>query len=648
MNGFNTSHPLTAIKIRFKSTLILFLSLSLSLFWGCSEPEKAKIQSEDTGGGMNGGGMNEGGVSMNEGGGNISGQGGNMSESMGGEMGGNMGPQVCMPAEEEFEGVRDFIDQYCGLCHQDPPQFGAPYAFNDLDFLLDGPEGMRPLDRMVARLVEGTMPPAGQPQPTSADAQAFLDWATCDSGIQRTPNLGGFEVSRPLYQGPNAPPQEASVLEMRASGVVVPENRDDQYNCFQFNGPSQGSADRSILRIEPIIDDARVVHHIVLYEANGEVDDQQESECGAGLGAGVYAWAPGQTPLHFKEGGLISRQGQNYILEIHYNNQAQYDDVNDYSGVRVYHSDLVEPQIDMVTLGPDAFTLPAQSRTQVVGECEIEDGFEILALMPHMHEIGQSLNSTIIRANEQEEDLIDLQGWDFNFQLVYDGEGIQVQPGDRIKTSCVFENEDPTPRSYGPFTEDEMCYNFVYVTPPPSEKRCNRPIVEESSYQPGMCGPSGGETWSEPIIGFYQEGMPPAPTGGVVAAGQYRLSGLDVWFESFNLGIAVVDSELSYYDAQGALNVGREDQFELDLQGLAYLTSEQGASFMREINLNFGGIWSVNPANMTQLKTQVSCPQESQPSFGYTVDDNRLWLYLSFSDPVEGIQVMEFERVEEE
>ena len=417
------------------------------------------------------------------------------ADMAGADMAGSEVDEQCVPqTEASDEGISEskalsFLDQYCGECHQDPPQYGAPYPLTDIAEMTDGAAGVRPLDRAVARLLDGSMPPAGQPQPSTDDAQAFLDWATCNSGIQRMPEIGGFESSKPIYRGPAAPPQSAETLELRVDNVTVDADVADQYNCFQFLGPSQGTNDRSILRIEPIIDDARVVHHIVLYEANGEVDDQASSDCGAGLGAGVYAWAPGQPALHFTEGGLITRQGQNYILEIHYNNQAAYDDVNDRSGVRLYHSELIEPQIDMITLGPDGFSLPPRARTQVGGQCIIEEEFEVVALMPHMHEIGQSLTSTIIRANDSSEDLITLNGWDFNYQLVYDGQATTLSPGDRIETHCIFENPDNRQRFYGPFTEDEMCYNFVYVTPPPQEKRCNQPLDNEEDYEPGVCGP---------------------------------------------------------------------------------------------------------------------------------------------------------------
>ena len=552
--------------------------------------------------------------------------------------------EQCRPAEEDIESSLAFLDQYCGMCHQDPPLFGAPYPLIDFELMLMGEEGLRPMDRAVARLIDGTMPPAGQPQPSIEEAQAFIDWASCNSGLQRMPDIGGFEASKPLYRGPSSPPQNTEVLEMLLPNVTVASDLSDQYSCYTFTGPSQGNTDRSIIRIEPVIDDARVVHHIVLYETEGEVENQSASDCGAGLGAGVYAWAPGQPALHFNEGGLITRKGQNYIIEIHYNNQAGYDDVQDQSGVRLFHSSLVEPQIDMLTLGPEGFRLPARSRTEVGGQCEIEEEFTILATMPHMHEIGKSLRSTIIRADQSEEDLITLNGWDFNYQLIYDAQDTLLNVGDHIQTHCIFENPDDQDRRYGPYTNDEMCYNFVYVTPPLTSKRCDEPIGESIGYTPGQCGPSEAADYSEAVIGYYLEGEPPPLEGGELISGQYGLKALDVWFESFNLGIAVVDEMLSYYDAQGGFAFYNDGRFEIDVQGIAYLTSIQGAEFMREISLNWGGVINTELDDGT-LNIQLSCPDQGEFSLPYEVDGDAIIVYLPFNDVVSGTQVMRFERV---
>lgn len=499
------------------------------------------------------------------------------------------------------------------------------------------------------------MPPAGQPRPSPTDAQAFVDWATCGQGGQYVAPPGGFEADRPVYQGATEIPSNAIFTDYIAPNTPVTSERSDQYQCFGFRGPSDpssmSSSTRSILRFEPVIDEARIVHHIVLYETSRMVSDGEKIDCGAGLGAAVYAWAPGQDALHFREGGLVSGTDKRYILEIHYNNSAYVEGLTDSSGVRIYHSAPIEPAIDMMTLGPDGFVLPARQRTEVLGDCVIDEEIEIVALMPHMHEIGEDINAQIMRAGDESwEDLINVRGWDFNAQLIYDGEGTVLSAGDRVRTRCVFDNEGDSPRSFGPFTNDEMCYHFVYVTPPPVERRCNVPVESpEATYPVGACAPEWIETHESVIMGRYFEGSPVPPTGGSLPTGEFTLQSLEVWFPSYDLGIAILDPELSTYDVAGALDIDEQFNFALDLQGETRLISAQGAQFMRAINVSFSGLLEQSAEGQPRLSVNISCPEEGRTPlfFEHSLNDmgepeGELTLHLPFSSPVEGIQVMRF------
>ena len=62
----------------------------------------------------------------------------------------------------------------------------------------------------------------------------------------------------------------------------------------------------------------------------------------------------------------------------------------------------------MLTIGPGVL-LPANERTSVSGECEVEEKTTVIATMPHMHEIGYQLQSTIVRKNGEEEDLVTIR-----------------------------------------------------------------------------------------------------------------------------------------------------------------------------------------------------------------------------------------------
>ena len=76
-------------------------------------------------------------------------------------------------------------------------------------------------------------------------------------------------------------------------------------SCFVVR-PELGE-DRFIRRIEPLIDETRVVHHIlVTIDRDRPRDDRDDFKCiGFPPGDGyVYAWGPGQEAIQFDDGGL--------------------------------------------------------------------------------------------------------------------------------------------------------------------------------------------------------------------------------------------------------------------------------------------------------------------------------------------------------
>jgi hypothetical protein len=457
-------------------------------------------------------------------------------------------------------------------------------------------------------------------------------------------------VSRPQYPSAGAPPTNADVKDLLAPQASISATEVDQYRCFVFRGPGEPGEERGIVRFEPVIDDARVVHHLVVYETPSDTpfEEGDEGSCGAGLEAAVYAWAPGQGPLQFTEGALVSGGDRRYVLEVHYNNSAGLEGVQDSSGVRIYHTPPHSKRIDMMTLGPDNFTIPARSREEMSGVCEVEEELELVALMPHMHELGVRLSSQVQRGGDAEapwEDIITLDGWDFNFQLAYDAQGMTLSPGDVVKTTCLFENTSDRDRRFGPFTEDEMCYHFMYVSPPPSERRCNKAAVNTSfMYEPGECAPSDALALGREVMGSYRAGQPPPAEGGALPVGRFTLTTLELWFESFDVGPAVLDPEASYYQAAGSLEVTEGGALSLDMMGTNYITTERGAQFTLPVSVGFGGVVASTEDNPQALSFTPSCPSEGNPRpLAYTATPTSLTLMLPFSDPVEGTQLMRFE-----
>jgi hypothetical protein len=179
----------------------------------------------------------------------------------------------------------------------------------------------------------------------------------------------------------------------------------------------------------------------------------------------LYGWAPGQEAIQFDKGGVRVNPGAQLVLQIHYNNGAGAPDVSDSSGLRIHHAPSASPVYSIASLGPRAFAIPARKQYAVEDTCTVQQETTIVASFPHMHEIGAEFHSEVIRKDGTREPLIDLTGWSFESQLFY-RTPVTLQPGDKISTECVWFNPKDTIVPFGLDTEDEMCFNFAYVTPP--------------------------------------------------------------------------------------------------------------------------------------------------------------------------------------
>ena len=165
-----------------------------------------------------------------------------------------------------------------------------------------------------------------------------------------------------------------------------------------------------------------------------------------------------------------------FILQVHYNNSANYDDVFDRSGVAMCIVD--EPRehtAALITFGTADIDIPADVASyQAEGMCPsamtiaMSEPLHVLSSFPHMHERGVAMRTDILRGGVggPEEVLVDLPNFDFNTQTFIPIEPeILIEPGDAVRTTCTWGNEGGEAAQYGLDSEDEMCFNFVMVWP---------------------------------------------------------------------------------------------------------------------------------------------------------------------------------------
>lgn len=438
--------------------------------------------SEDRDGETVGGGGTDAGSG---GGGTDTGSGGGGTDAGSDAGATDAGADAAVPCE-----IAAVLEAACGQCHGATPAFGAPMSLVSLADL-QAPSRTNPERTMAeqslirAQDTTSPMPPVPNAPLEAAALDALQAWidaglperveACGDDSDAGTDTDDGGAIIDPVLDTSGCEYQiEFRAHEFSEVGDETPnvvEPGVENYQCFYFGMP-WGLDAAQALWFRPLIDDERVLHHYLLY-GTSELDRPAgtSARCsGTHPNAALLTgWAPGGQPLVLPEGvGLELPQGPNagFILEIHYNNAAGYDDVADRSGVEMCATRDLQPEAAATHwLGSEAILLLRQGETDVYGTCrpETDEEIHIIQSWPHMHRHGVHMTTEVFRADGSREMVVDVP-FDFDNQIPY-AVDVRVQPGDELRTRCTFNNTSGGIVGFGARTEDEMCYNFIVAYP---------------------------------------------------------------------------------------------------------------------------------------------------------------------------------------
>jgi hypothetical protein len=385
--------------------------------------------------------------------------------------------------------VQPILSTYCSQCHGAVPLYGAPMSLltlADLQAAAKTDPGKKVYQRIGERIhdVQTPMPPATATPALTADARAKLDaWigagapmgasATCapiSTGTAGTSGMGAAGSGG----APTVPPVGTGAVDAEgwptdcgerykfvASGAggakyAVPAGQPPYVN-LSIPAP-WGAGEKQALRFKPIIDNAKVIHHFILYAADGSF---------------VNGWAPGDPGITMPAGvGLIMPSGT-YRLEVHYNNQtgsAQMDG----SGLEMCVAKTPRPNAAAVHwLGSLGIAVPAHGMQVLAATCKptvAKGPVHLISVSPHMHRTGTHAKMVLNRAGGQPVVLHDA-AFSFENQQKYslpeDGSAtdILVNAGDTITSTCTFTNDTNGVVTFGQNTENEMCFFFTIAWP---------------------------------------------------------------------------------------------------------------------------------------------------------------------------------------
>lgn len=385
--------------------------------------------------------------------------------------------------------VREALALNCGECHGAEPAFGAPMPLTDYDDLRvpANSDPTRPVYEVVAERMTadvGMMPPDGDID--DGDAAVILDWIAEGAKRDESGSCGDAPPDAPdVDVGPEHLPCEVT-HEMKAHAhgnlqqpyAVPQQGADNLYQCFVFRSPF--AAGEQATAWAPIIDDQRVVHHWILYRADsGNYQDGSVIPCDVGLQIStefVAGWAPGgENVILPPDVGLeLGTPDDWYLLQIHYNNTANYADAFDASGVAFCSTPSPRQNTaGVLTLGTTSLAIPPGAvGHEEKGTCGFlstiswPGPMHLVASSPHMHKLGRGFRTVLDRFAGGTEMVTDIPVFDYESQGFYLHDApITVNPGDTLRSTCVFDNPSEETVLFGEGTNDEMCFNFVLAYP---------------------------------------------------------------------------------------------------------------------------------------------------------------------------------------
>jgi hypothetical protein len=371
----------------------------------------------------------------------------------------------------------------CQGCHNTTPLFGAPMSlvtYDDTQKPAVTNSAVKVWQMMQTR-VHGTtspMPPIGQTALTSTELSALDTWFSSGApGSSPTCSNDGGVVDLNSLTGPQFLPCTPNrTVKAHAAGSTapypVPNPTNNSYVCFNFKSPF--ASGEQAIAWAPVINDARVIHHWILFGTNNAVTDGSISQnCFSTAGTHVTGWAPGGTNSVLPSDVSLNLNFSNYQLQVHYNN-SQYSGAADASGVAFCTTTTPRQNVaGVVTLGNSSFSIPSGANDFAVNaQCSKlsnnNSTITVLSTSPHMHLLGTGFRTQHFRGTTNLGDLsyIPMGTWSFENQRHYQTiPRRDVLPGDILKTTCYYDNPNTFPVTFGVRTQDEMCFDFIFAYP---------------------------------------------------------------------------------------------------------------------------------------------------------------------------------------
>jgi hypothetical protein len=255
-----------------------------------------------------------------------------------------------------------------------------------------------------------------------------------------------------------------AVYEFRAQGPggpgtpqVVPVG--GEYHPQIIFDPPWGEEKVQVISWRPLTDNAKVVHHWIVWEGQ----------------ANMFGWAPGSDgrPYPADVGVDMTNQPGGLRLDMHYFNLNGTKEEYDRSGVAlcVVKGANRRPKSAAIHGGFATFApvmAPANTRGHVLGgSCKVaaKEPITVMSVSPHAHTRATHMTFSVVKPDGTEKVWHD-QSFSFWEQVTWPFETpLILEDGDTVKWKCVYDNDSNKNIGFGESTQDEMCFHWAAYYP---------------------------------------------------------------------------------------------------------------------------------------------------------------------------------------
>lgn len=242
------------------------------------------------------------------------------------------------------------------------------------------------------------------------------------------------------------------------------------YRCVRFTLPE----DLWINEFRPVIPIG--THHTLLTVGDPSGPDGV-SVCTAGNNApnGVFGSGVGTKDFSYPKGiGMHLRAGQQLVLNLHLFNPSDKP-LSGVSGtlIKTIPEAMVEHAAGTMLAGTTTLNIPVGGPTTQTGTCAMDQDVTLIAVVPHMHQLGIHLKA-VAESSVQGEMVLHDGDYDFDTQIAYPLDMIEMKKGDLVKVECTYMNTTDADVHFGDSSLAEMCFAGLVRYPEGGRFVCTR------------------------------------------------------------------------------------------------------------------------------------------------------------------------------